>query len=113
MCYNRVVEEIEIEYYETDHEGCPFIEWLDSLTTVFRAQVRRRLGRIRVGNFGDCSSIKGAKGLYELRIHVGPGYRIYYGKRNQKVIILLCGGDKKSQRRDISKAAKYWSECLE
>jgi putative addiction module killer protein len=54
----------------------------------------------------------GAKGLYELRIYYGPGYRLYYGYQGDKLIILLCGGDKKSQGRDIIKAKEYWQDYL-
>lgn len=64
-----------------------------------------RLDRLRMGNFGDCKSI--SEGVCELRIHYGPGIRIYYGKIGKKVILLLCGGDKGSQTRDIIKAKEY------
>ncbi|MGE3954876.1 MAG: type II toxin-antitoxin system RelE/ParE family toxin [Parachlamydiales bacterium] len=52
--------------------------------------------------------VKGAHGLYELRIHSGPGYRLYFGKRSKEVILLLCGGDKGSQSKDVEKAKIYW-----
>jgi putative addiction module killer protein len=63
---------------------------------------------VRLGNFGDFDHIEGS--LYELRNHSGAGYRIYYGKQDQKIVILLCGGDKGTQKRDIEKAKKYWLE---
>ena len=62
-----------------------------------RATARIRINRIRLGSFGDCKPIKGTIGLYELRVHLGPGYRIYFGKRKGTVVIILCGGDKGSQ----------------
>jgi len=72
-----------------------------------------RLQRLRLGNFGDTERIQGVgKGLFELRIHAGPGWRIYYGKEGEEIVILLCGGAKKSQKRDITKAAKYWEDYL-
>ena len=63
-----------------------------------------------MGNFGDCKRIKGEKNLFEIRIHMSPGYRIYFGKYGAKVILLLCAGDKSGQGRDIQKAKKYWKE---
>ncbi len=108
-CYNGVIEEqITIEYYETDNGKCPYLEWEDSLPIKLRGQIRKRLNRVRLGNFGDFDHIEGS--LYELRNHSGPGYRIYYGKKGQKIIILLCAGDKGSQNRDIERAKKYWLE---
>ena len=66
---------------------------------------------MRLGNFGDCKPLESEKGLFELRMHMSPGFRIYFGKRGKKVVILLCGGDKGSQKRDISRAKKYWDDC--
>ena len=73
-----------------------------------RAQVRKRLNRIRLGNFGDIDHIEGS--IFELRIHSGAGYRIYYAKKGNKIVILLCAGSKRSQNRDIEKAKKYWQD---
>ncbi len=74
------------------------------------AIVRARLNRIRLGNFGDCKSVGG--GVEELRIDFGPGYRVYYGREGSLVVVLLCGGDKRTQARDILTAQKYWKEYL-
>jgi len=104
-------EEITLEYYETDNGRCPFLEWQSGLTQKIRNLVTVRLVRIRLGNFGDCKLIEGEKGLFELRMHMSPGFRIYFGKREKKVVILLCGGNKGSQKRDISKAKKFWHDC--
>jgi putative addiction module killer protein len=73
--------------------------------------VRARLNRIRLGNFGDCKSV--GSGVEELRIDFGPGYRIYYGREGSLVVILLCGGSKASQARDILRAQRYWKEYLD
>lgn len=67
-----------------------------------------RIGRLRLGNFGDTKSL--GTGVYELRIHFGPGYRIYYGLEGNKIVILLCAGDKSSQKKDIKKAVTFWEE---
>jgi putative addiction module killer protein len=69
---------------------------------------RIRINRLRLGNFGDCKTIQGIVGLYELRIHIGAGYRLYFGKAKDHLVIVLCGGDKRSQERDIEKAKEYW-----
>lgn len=99
---------IEVSYLELDNGDSPFIEWEDELDAVARAAVRIRINRVRLGNFGDCSPITGVPGLYELRLHLGPGYRVYFGKIKDTIVIILCGGDKRSQGRDIRKAEKYW-----
>lgn len=71
-----------------------------------------RLARIRKGNLGDCKAVQGGIGLYEIRIHFGPGYRIYYGVKGKQILLLLCGGDKGAQKNDILKAKKYWCDYL-
>ena len=72
--------------------------------------VRARLNRIRLGNFGDCKSV--GRGVEELRIDFGPGYRLYYGRQGSTVVVLLGGGDKRTQTRDIRIAQKFWEEYL-
>ena len=59
---------------------------------------------------GDCKPID--QGVFELRLDFGPGYRIYFGEENQKIVVLLCGGDKSTQEKDIKKAIKYWEDYL-
>ena len=73
--------------------------------------VRARLNRIRLGNFGDCKSVGG--GVEELRIDFGPGYRVYYGRAGSLVVVLLGGGSKKSQAKDIVTAQRQWKEYLD
>jgi putative addiction module killer protein len=90
----------------------PFHDWLDSVRDRRAVGiVRARLNRIRVGNFGDCKAVGG--GVEELRIDFGPGYRVYYGREGSVVVVLLCGGDKKTQAKDIAKAQEYWKEYLD
>ena len=80
-----------------------FVRWLDSLADLRgRAKILSRLDRVADGNMGDAKPV--GKGVSELRIRFGPGYRVYYAKRGNTVIILLLGGDKSSQEKDIQRA---------
>lgn len=98
-----------IVIYEADNGKSPFLEWLLSLKDVKgRAVIRARLNRIELGNFGDCKNL--GAGVLELRIAFGPGYRVYFGREGSAVVILLCGGDKGSQSRDITRAKLLWKE---
>ena len=102
---------IEILLYRKGHSN-PFSEWLTSLRDARAVGVvRARLNRIRLGNFGDCKSVGG--GVEELRIDFGPGYRVYYGREGSLVVVLLCGGSKKSQAKDIVTAQRQWKEYLD
>lgn len=88
-----------------------FAEWFGSLRdTRARARITVRIDRLALGNPGDVKSV--GEGISELRITYGPGYRIYYLRRGDELVILLCGGDKGSQRRDIA-AAKALAQELE
>lgn len=104
---------IKLEYYVTTTGKSPFVKWMKSLAVSSRVIVLKRLARIEAGNFGDGKSIKGVRGVYELRIHEGPGYRVYYVRKGDTLVILLCGGKKGSQALDISKAKTYWKDYLE
>jgi len=101
-------EHLTIEYYETNTGKSPYLEWEAELATELRAQIRKRLNRVRLGNFGDVNHIENS--IFELRIHAGAGYRIYYAKKGNKLVVLLCAGSKNSQDRDIAKAKKYWQD---
>jgi len=70
-----------------------------------------RLESCRLGNLGDCKKVGG--GISGLRVHVGPGYRVYFMQQKKVVILLLCGGNKTSQARDIEKAKKLLAELSE
>jgi putative addiction module killer protein len=85
----------------------PFTEWLENLNEEkTRNIIKVRLGRLRDGNFGDNCSLGG--GVFELRIFNGPGYRIYFGKESDRLIILLLGGSKSNQQKDIERAKLFW-----
>lgn len=93
-------------------ESAPFIRWLSSLKDLRAVSiVRARLNRIRLGNFGDCKPVGG--GVDELRINFGPGYRVYFGRDGALVVVLLCGGSKRAQAKDIARAQKYWRSYLD
>lgn len=90
----------------------PFSKWLAALKDRQAAGVvRARLNRVRLGNFGDCRSVGGH--VEELRVDFGPGYRIYFGRDGGSIVILLCGGDKRTQARDIATAKQYWKEYVD
>lgn len=95
----------ELRYYESD-EGRPLIEWLGSLKDrQARARIQVRLDRLSLGNFGDHRALSG--GLYELKIDWGPGYRVYFARIGDVILLLLCGGDKTTQQQDIERAKTY------
>jgi putative addiction module killer protein len=80
-----------------------FAEWFNSLRDrQARVRIQARIDRAELGNFGDCKSV--GNGVSEMRIHYGPGYRVYFVKRAEMLVILLAGGDKNSQSKDISTA---------
>lgn len=104
--------EIEVRYYVTDSGHAPFVEWLEALKDqIAKAKITVRLNRLRRGLFGDTKALGG--GLEELRINYGPGYRIYYGRIEDMIVLLLCGGTKDRQRRDVYRAMACWSNFLE
>ena len=95
--------------YETSDGKCPWLEWFDGLKDrKSQAAIDARLLRLQRGNLGDCKAI--GAGVSELRVHLGPGYRIYLGQDGDTLVVLLCGGTKRSQRRDIDRAIAYWND---
>ncbi|MEL6578146.1 MAG: type II toxin-antitoxin system RelE/ParE family toxin [Cyanobacteria bacterium J06621_12] len=95
-----------ISKYVTVDGFCPFDQWFEALQSTTKARVDIRLDRVNLGNFGDSKSL--GEGVYELRLHFGGGYRIYYGISGKKIILLLTGGAKKTQNKDIKTARRYW-----
>ncbi len=74
-------------------------------------RINRRLERLAAGNYGDCKPI--GEGVFEMRLQFGAGYRVYFGEINNHIVLLLCGGDKSSQAKDIKLAQQYWQEFKE
>jgi putative addiction module killer protein len=106
---------IAVEVYASPQGRSAFIEWLESIPDLKTVQrIRHRIERIELGNLGDCLPVKSSPGLFEMRLFFGPGYRIYFALPRPGLAVLLCGGDKGTQRRDIQKAkalfASYRSE---
>ena len=98
-----------IAIYQTEDGKRPFKQWIDSLKDkVTVARINARLARLEVGNFGDSKPV--GEGVLELRLTFGAGYRIYCGLDGDKLVVLLSGGDKSSQEKDIKFAQDYWSD---
>jgi putative addiction module killer protein len=99
----------EIEEYLLPSGQSPFGNWLRSLRDgKTRARLRVKLDRLKIGNLGDSKSVD--EGVRELRLDFGPGYRIYFGQNGESLVLLLCGGTKRTQRSDIALAHEYWRD---
>ena len=102
----------ELEMLETLEGRVPFEEWFDSIRDqATQNAVDARLTRVADGNFGDHKSV--GEGVFELRIQKGPGLRVYYGLDGPKLVILIGGGDKNNQNKDIRRAQKLWRDYLD
>jgi putative addiction module killer protein len=98
----------EIRYYVASDGQQPFARWFVDLETVARAKVTRAIVRLEQGNFSSVKSV--GDGVFEYRINFGPGYRVYFGQDGPTLVILLTGGTKKRQQRDIDAAHAYWQD---
>ncbi|MBI5595799.1 MAG: type II toxin-antitoxin system RelE/ParE family toxin [Elusimicrobia bacterium] len=96
---------IELRRYRTADGRCPFSDWVAGLEDVPAARVMAYVDRMKGGNFGKSRSV--GSGALELKIDFGPGFRVYYVREGSVVVVLLCGGNKTSQRVDIRTALKY------
>jgi len=88
------IDPISIYYYQTASGRCPFKDWFNSLDEGTQQYVDARLTRVRRGLFGKNRNLTG--GVWELKLNVGPGHRIYYGRDGKTIVILLCAGHKKT-----------------
>ena len=99
----------KVIFYVDESGNSPFEDWIESIDAVIRAHIFVVIERVACG--GSKKSIKALKGgISEIKIPKGPGYRVYFGMDGQKLIVLLVGGDKSTQKKDIQKARKLWSE---
>ncbi len=99
---------IDVREYLGKDGRSPFGEWFDGLANEAARRVSTALYRLGLGNL---SNVKGVgSGVFEYRIDSGPGYRIYFGKDGEAIIILLCGGTKRRQQDDIEKAKSCWQD---
>lgn len=108
------MKKYEVEEYVTERGKVPFAGWLLRLKDkTGQAKLLARIRRASFGNFGDWNEIKWTKGLYEMREHYGPGYRIFYTLVGEKLIVLLAGSSKKDQKKAIAEAKKYLANYIE
>lgn len=98
----------ELNDYLDEKGTAPYRTWLDSLSIADQVIIEARLARVRQGALGDCESV--GDGVVELRIHEGPGFRVYFGQDGPTLVILLVGGTKRKQQKDIKTARKYWAD---
>jgi putative addiction module killer protein len=109
---NNMSRKRSLKVYQDSNGKEPFIEWLESIKDrKTRSRIITRLDRLEVGNPGDYRHVE--EGVFELRLHFGPGYRIYYGEDGPVIVILLMGGDKSSQSKDIKEALSFWKKYKE
>ena len=104
-----MLENYRVEHYTTASGKDVYQEWLRKLRDQrARVAIVRRVDRIEDGNFGDHRFLR--DGVWELRVDVGPGYRIYYAIDGAEIVLLLCGGDKQIQSADIDRACSCWRD---
>ncbi|HUY95541.1 MAG TPA: type II toxin-antitoxin system RelE/ParE family toxin [Terracidiphilus sp.] len=99
---------IDIRQYVDRQGRTPFLKWLDALSDEAQARVATALERLEHGNLSSIKSV--GAGVQELRIDFGPGYRIYFGRDGERLVILVAGGSKKRQQADIKRAKDLWLE---
>src|ERR1700722_8377183 len=100
---------MEIVRYLTELGQDVFGEWLADLHDArAAAKITVRIDRLAAGNPSDCKAL--GDGVWELRVDWGPGYRVYYAPAGRKLVVLLCGGDKRKQSADIKRAVEYWKD---
>jgi putative addiction module killer protein len=100
---------MEIRHYLTAVGRDPYQEWLDRLKDLTgRIAIQRRVDRMANGNFGERKALQ--DGVWELKMDIGPGYRVYYALESAAIVLLLCGGAKRTQAADIKRAVRYWHD---
>ncbi len=99
---------LQIVEYEDSDGGRPFFKWFGRLNTAAALKIRTALARIEAGNLSSLKAI--GRGVSEIRVDFGPGYRIYLGRDGERLVVLLGGGTKKRQQRDIEQAIECWRD---
>ena len=102
------MDNYKIEYLICPNGSAPIIDWLNSLDTSIRKRINQRILRLEGGNFGDCKRI--SEDISELRFMIGKGYRVYYTEIKGTIVLLINGGDKSKQQKDIEKAQQLLDE---
>lgn len=103
----------KVVIYKSTSGKSPFDTWLDGLDKAVAARIDARILRFEMGLLGDAKKLKGVD-IYEARFDMGPGYRLYFGiVKKELILLILLGGDKRSQSRDIAVAQKLWEQYLE
>jgi putative addiction module killer protein len=97
---------MELCEFEDDRGRSPFADWFETLDPLAAARVQRALTRLELGNTSNVKGVGG--GVLELKMDFGPGYRVYFGKDGTEIVMLLGGGTKKRQDRDIKAAQAHW-----
>ena len=98
----------EVVVYETGDGRAPFDEWFRALDVQAALKVTTAIARIETGNLGDVKPV--GQGVSERRLTFGPGYRLYFGRDGQKLVVLLTGGTKKRQSKDVEQAQAFWAD---
>ena len=98
-----------IRYYVAQNGQSPFVEWMKKIKDhTMQSRIERRIERMALNNYGDYKFI--GEGVYELRLDFGAGYRVYFAEQDETIVIILCGGDKSTQKRDIEAAKHFWQK---
>jgi putative addiction module killer protein len=99
---------VVIREYEDSEDHSPFRDWFDGLNSEAARKITTAIYRVGLGNFSSVKSVGG--GVHECRVNFGPGYRVYFGKDGDRIVILLGGGTKQRQQNDIRLAAERWED---
>lgn len=103
----KVKPQTLIEYVDPNG-NTPIQDWLKDIDTMVSSRIRARLRRVELGNFGDMKHV--GSGVNEFRFNFGSGYRVYFARYGEIIVLLLCAGDKSSQTQDIELAQNYWAD---
>ena len=106
-----MTSKLVVKEYLTAEGKNPFRTWLSTLDMAVSQRIQARILRLETGNLGDVKGLRG--GIFEARIAFGPGYRIYFGRDELTSVLILLGGDKSHQSKDILRARYYWVDYLE